>query len=421
MLKDPIQYGHFKNGESQLGKMEQNKFYALTNLDIHTEPGLAQPQKATAVESTTVTELCYSAIDPNGIVYFASSTSGKIWKRTTAGVYSLVKTNANGAHRGCQYFNGRLWYWTASKLGHFNLVSTFTDTFATFTNGKAQGSVEANNSLIIADGRYLARVDAANAFSANEFAVPAQYNIRDIMNIGDDVLVTTIVSASVSYYRVFLWNTVDSSWTTEDEVFEQGGNAFMQLDNIRLNQAGTQGRLYYWTGGQMSYFGKIRGATTSTVQRECTVSYNGRALIGIGTKIYSIHREDMSFPYAICAEYTTAGTIFSLIVQGQNLLASTSSGIEKIGTTYATAIIETPEAQANISEVHVLYDTYPAGFGISTSIDGAAYVAQTPVVDTNKKSVTFNGGLPHHSTCMVKVTLTPDGTNIPKIKNIILR
>ena len=420
MLEKPLQFGDFKNGESQLGKMEQNKFYSLTNVDVHTEPGLAQPQKATAIESTTVNELCYQAIDPNGNVYYASSTSGKLWKRTTAGVYSLINTNANGAHRGLQYFNGRLWYWTATKLGHFNLTSTFTDSFATFLAGNARGSVEANNTLIIADGRYLARIDAANSFSNNEFAVPAQYQIVDVANIGDDVLVTTIVSTDVSYFRVFLWNTVDSAWTYEDEVFENGGNAVMQIDNIRLLQAGTSGRFYYWTGAQMSYFGKIRGVTTSITQRACTVVHNGRPLIGIGNKIYSIHREHDTFPYAISCEYTTTGTIFSLQSQGQNLLISTSEGVEKVGTAYATAVIETPEIQGKVSKVAVIYDAYPDGIGISTSIDGATYVAQTPIIDTKTRSVYFNGGLVDGSTCMVKVTLTPSGANIPKIKNIMV-
>lgn len=419
MLREPLQFGNFINGESQLGKLEQNKFYSMTNVDVHTDPGLAQPQKATTIESATVSEPSYQTIDPSGNVYFASSSSGKIWKRTTTGTYSLIRTNANGAHKGIRYFNGILWYWTSSKLGTFDLNTTYNDSFATFTNGKAQASCEANNTMMIADGRYIARIDASNTFSANEFAIPAQYNILDIENVGDDVLVTTIVSTDVAYFRVFLWNTVDDSWTVEDEVFEIGGNAFLQLDNMRLVQAGTSGRLYYWTGAQMAYFGKIRGVTTSTTQRDCTVTYNGRPLIGIGNKIYSLHRESQSFPYAIVCEYTTTGTIFSMQVQGSTLLVSTSSGIEKPTTTYATAVIETPEIQGNVSSIKVLYDTYPEGVGISVSLDGGAYAVKTPVIDTKTKTVSFNGGLAHHTTCMIKITLTPSGANIPKIKNII--
>jgi hypothetical protein len=411
-----MKIGEWWRGLSSLGKLEQNKFQKLDNVDIHDEIGIVKPQLAMVSESTTPNEPCVSAIDNSGNVYFCSTTTGKIWKRTTAGAYSLVHTNTNTAHRGCRYFNGYLWYWTATKLGHYDLVSTWTDSFATGTDFRE--GIEANNQMLIANGRYIARVDASNTFSANELTLPAQYKATCLKNIRDDVLIGTYVSNDVAYCRVFLWDTVSPSWTLEDEVFEIGINCFMQIDNLILAQCGTQGRFYYWTGSQMSYFGKIDGITTALGEQK-TVTFNNRPLFGNSNKIYSINREAPELPYAFSCENTlTSGTVYSMIVQGQTLLVSTGAGVEKRATTYATAIIETPEIQGKVSKIAVGYDIYPAGIGIETSVNGASYVAQTEVIDELNKEVLFNGGMAEGKTCQIKLTLTPSGANIPKVKYI---
>jgi len=501
MPNNDIQFGKWWNGLSALGKMQQDKFVTLDNCDIHSEVGLVMPQLAMTSESTTPNEACLNAIDPSGNIFFCSTASGKIWKRTTAGAYSLVATNSNGAHTGCRYFNGFLWYWTSTKLGYYQISGSVTlsiaspcvvtlashglvtgqavtfsttgalptgitagttyyvrpdtsltevnefwlyDTEAHATTGGSTGridtsgsqsgthtmfvhsfatgtdfreGIEANNTLIIANGRYIARIDATNTFSANELTLPAQYKATCLKNIGDDVLIGTYVSTDVAYCRVFLWDTVSTSWTFEDEVFEIGINCFVQLDNIIVAQCGTSGRFYYWTGRQMSYFGKIRGITTALGEQKSVV-YNGRPLFANATKIYSIHREDSALPFAFCGEYTCTGTIQSLAVQGQTLLASVGTGVDKKGTAYATAIIETPESQNKIADIRIGYDIYPEGVGIETKMNGGSYVAQTEIIDINEREVYFDGGLEYGVIAQAKITLTPSGSNIPKVKLI---
>jgi hypothetical protein len=283
---EPIVYGNFFNGESALGKLEQAKLYSTVNCDIHSETGMIMPQLAMESESTTPNEAAWEATDPSGNKYYCSKTTGKIWKRTTSAVYSLIRTNANGAHTGCQYFNGYLFYWTATKLGTYDLASTYNDSFATGT--AFRGSCEHANALYIANGRWIARVDSANTFSATELVLPAQYLATCLKSMGDDVLIGTYVNNGVAYCKAFLWDTVSTSWTYEDEVFEIGINCFVQIDNIMLAQCGTAGRFYYWTGSQMAYFGKIRGITTTLGEQQAVV-FNGRAL-------YANADEDLQYP-----------------------------------------------------------------------------------------------------------------------------
>jgi hypothetical protein len=420
MLKNPIRYNQFPNGQSGLGKLEQNKFFSMTNIEVHDETGIAKCQYAMESESTTPNEECFSAISPTGNIYYVSKESGKIWKRTTAGSYSLVVTNANGAHTGCRYFNGYIWYWTSTKLSYFVADTEASPTQLTATGTGFRGSCEANNTMLLADGRYIARVDASNSFSAQALVLPAQYKTTELINIGDDVLIGTYVGTDVAYCRVFLWDTVSTSWTSEDEIFEIGVNCFLQLDNIRIAQCGTSGRFYYWNGSQMVYFNKIRGITTALGEQK-TVVYNGRPLFANSDKIYSIHREDSGLPYAIVAEYTATDTISSLAVQGQTLLASVGTGVDKRGTSLATAVIETPEAQGEVTTLEVEYDDYPEGVGIETKTQNGSYVTQTPIVDIKKRVVYFNGGLGDCVVFQARITLTPDGTSNPKIKGITLK
>jgi hypothetical protein len=74
-----------------------------------------------------------------------------------------------------------------------------------------------------------------------------------------------------------------------------------------------------------------------------------------------------------------------------------------------------------VSAVEVLYDTYPEGISIETSVNNESYISHTEVIDTKKKVVYFNGGLGDNATCRVKLTLTASGENLPKVKAIIFR
>lgn len=417
MINPPLVVNQWINGLGALGKLQSGKFQTLNNVEIHDETGIVKPQYALTVESATPNEPCFSAIDPSGNVYFASKTTGKIWKRTTAGSYSLVRTNANTAHRGIRYFNGYLWYWTATALGTYDLVSTWTDSFTSNASFNFRQGIEANNQLFIANGRYTARVDANNTFSSNEFVVPAQFKQTALQNIGDDVIIGTYISTDVAYCKAFLWNTVSPSWTYEDEIFDIGVNCFIQLDNEYLAQCGTSGAFYYWTGSRMSFYGEIRGITTALGEQMAT-TYNRRPLFANGDKIYSIYKRANGLPTAIVCEYTATDTISSIITQGQTLLVSTSSGVDKNSTDFATATIITWEIQAQITRVTIQYDSYPQGVSLYISVNGGAYDQKTLVYDEELKELSFDGGVEDGATGTIKVVLTPSGANRPAIKSI---
>jgi hypothetical protein len=411
-------FSEFWKGEGK-SKMDQTGFDDTTNLDVHSLIGLAQCQLALVLESATPTEPCVRAIDPSGNVYFFSTTSGKTWKRTTAGSYSLVNTNANGAHLGAQYFDGKVCYATATKLGYFDLATTWTDTYQTFSKtATARPMEELNGLLIIGNDYTLSTLDTSAVWTDNALDLPTNYDITALCAQGSDLLIGTSMGANVCQSKVFLWDTYSSSWTYEDDVYEVGVNCFVKIDNGVLAQCGTSGQLYSWNGSAMDRFKKIRGLTTGAGDQLSTV-FKGKPLIANSNKIYSIHREDSSLEYAIVHEYTATGTtISSIVAQGSQLMVSHGSGVDKIDTNYATAILDCPEV-SGASNVEVDYDSIPAGtIGISTKVDGGAWTAQTCTTDAIKKKVYFDGGLGDVNFLQARITLTPSTTNTPVIKRI---
>ena len=282
-------YGAFYNGIGK-SRADQSAFDNMVNVDPHSEIGYLKPQLALTLESATPTEPTISCVVPSGTVYFFSTTSGNIWKRATDGTYSSITANANTSHRGAYHFNGYLWYWTASKLGLMvaDTEASRNDSFATFSNGNAQGCFEVNFSLHICDGKYIAGIDGANTFSANVLDFPANKIATICTKVGTDLLIGTYVGSNVQSCTFYLWDTYSPSWSIEDDIPEKTPNCFIDGDNVKIAQCGDAGALYYWNGGQMVPMDNtIRNTVTSIAPFNSCV-YNKRPTFCSGNKVFTI-------------------------------------------------------------------------------------------------------------------------------------
>ena len=406
-----MDFNLFASGQAK-SKYDQTGFDVMTNCDIHDELGVVSPQYALEADSASgvPNENCVQAVTPAGTMYYFSTTTGKIWKRT-AGVYSSVTANANTAHRGARYYNGKICYWTASKFGYFTAETdgSRNDSKGTFTNGNAYGSCEENLTLYITDGKYVSSYNSSDTFSANALDIPAQYIGTCIIPDGNtNIMVGTIISTSVHECRAFLWDTYSDSFTLSDSIPARGINCFINCDDIILAQCGILGRLFQWTGGQFIIWeNELRGETTA-LGHQMSCVFKGRPLLAVGTKIYSIHRKMGSLPRALVCEYTATGAIASIETSSTFLSVCVASGVNKISTSRATATIDTPEIKGPISAISVDYITGGDHIGISTKVNGGAWTAQTAIQDTINNRVYFNGGVGHVNFMQARATLSSD-------------
>lgn len=405
-------FGSFHTGQS-LAKSQQDKFYTLKNVDAFTSLGNAQCQNALASDSTTPNEDCIQSVAPNGDVYHFSTESGKTWKQT-GGVYSLVNTNANGAHTGCSRvaFNGYIFYTSGTKLGRFDLSATWSDSWQTFTQTPTwRPFLELENELNIGNGKYVASVDSALTFSDNVLDIPSQRTVSAFSSAGTYLIVGTTQGTSIYSCRSYLWDGFSTSWSDEDIIPENGVNFFIEVDNGTFANCGTEGNIYQVNGVQFSLYTNIR--ETTSWNPYVTTTLKNKAVFGVNEKVFVMHRPTVSFSYGIINEFTlTTGTVKGLAASGTQLYVSTGSNIDKIGTTLATAVIETPESIGNFISTRVMYDTLDGTIGIETKKNGEAYVAQTSVTNSKKNLVYFDGKVNDVNYYQSRVTLTPGAGNV---------
>jgi hypothetical protein len=224
-------------------KYDQAAFDRMRNCDITTEPGSLRPnfylQKDTAKSVSTAYLTC---ISPAGSVYFFSKGGGDIFKYKADGTYADLTDNSNTTgHLGCKFFDGRIYYATATKLGRFDTDSdgnrddnwrTFKHSDTTYKPMEVQ-----NNILHIGDGNHVCSVNSSSVSSG--FTTGADYAmtleskhiVTNLKRYGFDLLIFTNAGTSTVEAGVFRWDTSSGSWSSEDYINEVGINFVVSSDN----------------------------------------------------------------------------------------------------------------------------------------------------------------------------------------------
>ncbi len=439
-------FGNFYKGIA-LSKKIKGGFHSLVNCDVHSEPGSVTGSYAfEKTSASTVDNLPSSEVTlPNGDTFFATSSSGKIWKCTSAGVVSLVHTNTNGANFGIGYFNGYLYYASATKLGRIAEAnasseaswSSQNDNWATFTNTNTHviKMEEQNESLFIPNKNYVAAVNSAGVFEANSLDLQSQHSITAVTPSATGILIGTWVGNAHNKAGLFWWDTYSPSWgPAEDYIEEPGVNMFIPGDNVIYIQAGLVGNIYYWSGESAIFFKRLRDGdtvVTTGINPYGSANINGLPLINTIRGIFSLGHGDATLPIVQVIEYvhstgqgTTPGAIAvvgSQIFTGWN--SGSTYGIDKKSTNKANAVITTAQARGKIKTLSISYDSIPTGTSITAQIskDNASYADHTLVKDDeDERCYKSDSDICSKSSAQAKVTLVASTTSSPTIDLISL-
>ena len=189
----PVIFGNWWRGIGT-SKYDEAYFADIVNADILTEVGTIRCQRAIAKNSgTSVSDSMLRAVTPSGTTYYFSTTSGTIVKRSNSGTYSSVTANSNTTgHLGAGFYNGYVYYATATKLGRFvpETEGDRNDSFQTFAVGDPafHPMTVHNLKLFVGDGNKVASIDSASAFNSSAMGtgLESQYRITDIQRYGND-------------------------------------------------------------------------------------------------------------------------------------------------------------------------------------------------------------------------------------------
>lgn len=441
----------------------------MVGLDIHSEVGVIKVNQALTKESgTTIDDFVKTGVEcSDGNTYLFGSTNGKVWKRTSAGVYSLEATvspsaGAIGILDSYEY-QGYIYYATQNRLGRWQIGtawSTRNDNWGTFLNGDVDWHPmwELNLVLYIGDGNLIAQVDAG-VFSddALDLPFPANTRIKCLGEMGTDLLIGTYINSYVIKTRIYRWNTWSVSFTSSDWIPEVGINSFLATDNFIIVNAGTKGNLYLYDGTNLDPYKQIKGSWSGTTNKaqvhpNARLNFNGLPLFGVSNisgnpctlGVYSLGRANRNYPYVLnCEQGLSNGHLTNVeigaiigagdiyLVTWKDTTTGTVYGVDKLDLRlkYPYAYLTTRVIMVdrmtllNYKTIEVAYRSLPAltGFTLSAKVN---HGTMNPVAvgdvknDTDRKIFTSEVDINDASTVQVKVAFITSFNLAPEVEMV---
>lgn len=326
-------------------------------VDLFSTPGVVKTAQLMVKESGVVVVdlIKWKILASDGNSYFFGDT-GKIYKRTSAGVWSVCLTDAGGAILGAEEFDGYIYWATATALHRITTAlaaseatwSTYDvgDVYpATLTTSSWHPMVKSGLYLFIGNATQFASVDDVGTFTANGTpdvtftGLPHGHNVKCLAKFGIDIIAGTQVDTSTTSARVFRWDTVSPGYNSDDDIPEIGVNTFIIDDNYVYAQCGLSGNIYYYDGKNLSKKKKIKGDyanKTMTVHPGSTCNFQGIPLFGVSNVssnpcnqgVYALGRYSDNYPLGLVLQYPLSHTKLSgtetgaLMVTGNTLLAA---------------------------------------------------------------------------------------------------
>ncbi len=168
-------------------------YWYSENLNVRTDPYALTLNPATVKESGgTVTDFVkWMDITPASLVTYLIGDTGKIYSRTTAGMWSYLHQAAASHGNGLQYFYGDdyLYYPNDSTIGRYGPLSgtpLFSDDFLT-----AQGGVPQNTNslaLVAASSQYGHAADSASLSITGDLTLEADFYLNSLPSVGNSMV-----------------------------------------------------------------------------------------------------------------------------------------------------------------------------------------------------------------------------------------
>jgi hypothetical protein len=436
---------------------KKNSFADAKGIDLHSKPGLIRANQRMTDDSQGIIDDLIIKILPasDGNTYLFGKDNGKVWKRSSTGLMSLVHTNSEGQIIDGEEFDGYIYYASSGKLGRkpFPGASDWSDvddTWATFDNGDGEYHPmrRKNQVLFIGDGYQVAQVETT--FTSDALVLEEQHRIASLGEVAHEVLIGTYVNDNVNESQIFRWNSWSEEWTTTDPIYEVGVNAFIPMDNVVFVQGGRKGSLYFYNGRQLEQVARVPGDWSGEgrayVRHNAVANLNGLPLFGmsndngnpISQGVYSYGGYARNYPNILNFEYELSCgnedvTIGAMKVVKDVLLVGWQSGsdygLDKLdlankesGAYITTRVITRDRSLREHYRLKIPYYSYPEDTEIKAykSVNYGDFEEIALVKDDNNKMVVSQADIHGANTLQVKIEFITNANETPEIESIIL-
>lgn len=359
----------FRGGiADEAGRGVRGSFKFGQGLDIHGEENtLKCNQKLKKDSGTIVTDLILFFVAGSDGNLYGFGDTGKIYRRTAAGNWSVVYTDPDGKilgaaeyeHKVGAVYTPHLCWATQTKLKRHKIGGNWTtdvQTVGTFASGEAgdwHTMRMAVGVLMICDGHYIAMLDYEGNFNNKALDIIPGNKAVCLLDMSNQVIIGSVEKARSKQGWLWTWNKIEPSWIAKKSVGEKGVNAMAFIEQGILIQAGTEGVLKYWDLSNLVPLKRIPGG--GYVNPGGATEFKGLAHFGINgsTKsgIYSYGRTDKNDVYSLNLEYIPShGKLSGVEIGAMTVYDGNIFVSWKDGTTYGVDTIDSANKANGIYE-----------------------------------------------------------------------
>ena len=375
-----------------------------SNLDIHRDTNSLTCNQALSDDLATGTLNglpLFIVPSSDGNTYFFCE-GGRIYKRTSAGVYSLVHTDAGGTIKGAAEFaqnNGKTYlFWATNTALHSKEIpgnaTWATDLDATISSETYPNTLTAsawhtmkqiNGNLLIANGATLAMIAYDTSFTASALTLIPGNVSKCLMEHKGYAYIGNTKTDTASNAEMFAWDTAQSlNWNGKNTIPSSAINAMINAE-YPLMQVGTSGQILLadisnYTMPIVSFPGGGQ-VNPDAVEIDGGLALFGSYGNGTGkTGIYSYGRKKKNANTVLNLEYAfDCGEIGSIRKVGSTLLmayensAGTAWGVKKVSTTLKATgtyqsidlLFPTSDREPVLTKIRLITAPLPASTSIS--------------------------------------------------------
>jgi len=443
------------SGENDKGIRGAFKFGYGLNIrgrDDVLQCGQALVKETTGVNDVVVDKINFFVPASDGNTY-GFGDAGNIYKRTSAGVWTKVYTDTNGAILGAEEWDGYLYWATATKVGRKELpgVSNWSDAVAnwqtTLTSSTWHTMKIATGNLLICNAQYLALVDyATHAFNALALDLIPGNLAKCLDESGDYALIGSVRSDNNEIGHLWSWESTALAWIQKKKIAAKGINALITAE-LMFAQVGVEGEVYY--SDMVSRVPAFVFPDGGYCLPGGVCTKKGLAVFGVfgnsSTKcgVYTYGRAEKNYPFALNLDYVPSpGVLTTIEIGAVGMAGGTMLVAWKNGSTYgvdavsasikATGVYESlewdggkPYQRKSFLQEKFVFSPLPSGCAIvfkyktnkatdwttAKTIDGVGYFSTA-----GKTRAIFNIN-DEGEIIEKRIELTPNGNNCPTIKS----